>query len=161
MPALYNDMAKKGDGQSVVVATKHDGHKVSQMFCTFSIKYITIRNIAISRINTVQIPTSSAESSILKVRSIAANMTEASFESESTTSCRRLSYMTGSKKAKSCQPILRPRMYLITWRLKCRGHISFCSRHSPMTLQTYDTHIYLFIQMYFYRVKHNISKSLF
>lgn len=46
---------------------------------------------------------SSLQRSIAKARSIAANTASASSVWECRISCRKLSYITGSKKAKSCQ----------------------------------------------------------
>lgn len=48
-------------------------------------------------------PPSSLHRSIAKAKSIAANTASASVLWEARISCRRLSYITGSKKAKSCQ----------------------------------------------------------
>jgi hypothetical protein len=54
------------------------------------------------------------EKPYLKVRSSAEKRLLLSLVSASTTNCRRLSYMTGSKNAKSWNLIDRPRIYFIT-----------------------------------------------
>lgn len=54
--------------------------------------------------------------------------------SASSTNLRKLSYMTGSKNAKSWKRIGRPRMYFRTWRFRYIGHNSFWSKHSPRSL---------------------------
>lgn len=55
----------------------------------------------------------------LKVRSRALNTSApVSLFSASSTSFRKLSYITGSKKAKSWKRMGRPRMYLRTWRFR-------------------------------------------
>lgn len=59
-----------------------------------------------------------------------------SFDSASSTSCRRLSYITGSKNARSWNLIDLPSITLRTWRLKYIGHNSFCKRHNPINLNS-------------------------
>jgi len=70
----------------------------------------------------------------LKFKSSVENNASLSFDSASNTSCLRLSYMTGSKNARSWNLIDLPSITLRTWRLKYIGHSSFCKRHKPMSL---------------------------
>lgn len=58
-----------------------------------------------------------------------------SFDSASTTNCLKLSYMVGSKKARSWNLIGLPNIYFNTWRLKNIGHNSFCNKHNPNNLK--------------------------
>lgn len=70
----------------------------------------------------------------LKFKSNVENNESFSFDSASNTSCRRLSYMTGSKNARSWNLIDLPSIIFKTWRLKYIGHNSFCKRHNPINL---------------------------
>jgi len=70
----------------------------------------------------------------LKFKSKVENNDSLSFDSASNTSCLRLSYMTGSKNARSWNLMDLPSITLRTWRLKYIGHNSFCKRHSPINL---------------------------
>lgn len=70
----------------------------------------------------------------LKFKSNVENNDSLSFDSASNTSCRRLSYITGSKNARSWNLIDLPSIILRTWRLKYIGHNSFCKRHNPISL---------------------------
>lgn len=70
----------------------------------------------------------------LKFKSKVENNDSLSLDSASNTSCLRLSYITGSKNAKSWNLMVLPSITLRTWRLKYIGHNSFCKRHNPINL---------------------------
>lgn len=63
-------------------------------------------------------PPSSLHRSIANAKSIAANTASASVLWEARISCRRLSYITGSKKAKSCQFTYKKRQMFETYLFK-------------------------------------------
>ena len=73
----------------------------------------------------VEPPPSSTHRSMENVNSSVASWALVSWFLASTISCRRDSYMSGSKNARSWNPDFRPSKYLITCRFSARGQSSF------------------------------------
>lgn len=69
-----------------------------------------------------------------KNNSMRAILSSAPSNCEFCINCRKDSYTLGSKNAKSWNLILRPRIYLSTWRCRYNGKSSFCNRQRPINL---------------------------